>query len=60
MRKFSTSEAAKALRILRPNLQRLIRERKVKAPPLTTVGGVKIRLWSKSDIEKARKAIRKK
>ena len=60
MQKFSTSEAAKALRILRPNLQRLIRESKVKAPPLTRVGGVRVRLWSKSDIEKARKAIRKK
>lgn len=56
-RKYSTVEVAKQLGILQPNLQKLIKERRVEAPPLQTLGGMKIRLWTKKDIEKARKAI---
>ena len=42
-----------------PNLQRAIKAGKVKAPPLTRVGGVKIRLWSRQDVERARKQMSK-
>ena len=60
MRKLSTAQTAKVLGIQQPNLQRLIRQGKIKAPTITTVGGIRVRLWSMADIEKARKAIRKK
>jgi hypothetical protein len=57
MRKFSTTEVAEMLGLHQPNLQRLIRQRRVPVPPLVTVGKLKIRLWSKADVEKARKAL---
>jgi predicted DNA-binding transcriptional regulator AlpA len=59
MRTFSTSQVAKLLGLWQPNLQRLIRQGKVKAPPLVKVGGLKIRLWSAADVERARKSLRK-
>lgn len=54
----STDEAAQLLGLQRPNLQRAIREGRVKAPRLVTVGRVKVRLWSRADIAAARKALR--
>ena len=60
MRTLSTSQVAKLLGLWQPNLQRLIRQRKVKAPPLVKVGGMKIRLWSVADVERARKSIDKR
>lgn len=60
MRKFSTSEAAKMLGLYRPNLQRAMAEGRVPAPPLVSVGGVKVRLWSDKDVERARKALKKR
>ncbi len=47
------------LGLLRPNLQRAMVEGRLKAPPLTRVGGVKIRLWSRQDVERARKQLSK-
>jgi len=58
--KVSTTQAAKLLGLHQPNLQRAIREGRVKAPPLVTVGGVKIRLWSPKDVERARKSLKRK
>ncbi len=43
-----------------PNLQRAITEGKVHAPPLTTVGRVRVRLWTGKDVERARKALKKR
>jgi len=60
MRKISTAETAKMLGLQRSNLQRAIREGRVKAPPLVSVGPVKVRLWSPKDVERARKALRKR
>jgi hypothetical protein len=60
MRKFSTGEAAKMIGLRRPHLQRAMAEGKLKAPPLTRVGGVKVRLWSRQDVERARKALKKR
>jgi predicted DNA-binding transcriptional regulator AlpA len=59
MRTLSTSQVAKLLGLWQPNLQRAIREGKVKAPPLVKVGGMRIRLWSAADVERARKSLRK-
>ena len=43
-----------------PNLQRAIREKRITAPPLVNVGRMKVRLWSKADVEKARKELKQK
>jgi DNA-binding transcriptional MerR regulator len=56
-RTYSTVEVAKMLGIAQPNLQRLIRTGSVKAPRIQTLGNLKIRLWTKADIEKAKKVI---
>ena len=51
---YSTVEVAKLLKIGNDTLHRWIHTNKVPAPPLQTVGGLSIRLWSKADIERAR------
>jgi excisionase family DNA binding protein len=60
MRRYSTDEVAEMLDIQRPNLQRLIRQKRIPFPPLEQVGRLKIRLWTKADVEKARKVLNKK
>jgi excisionase family DNA binding protein len=60
MRKFSTTEVAEMLGIRQPNLQRAIRQGRITAPPLVKVGGMKIRLWSKAEVETARRELRKR
>jgi hypothetical protein len=59
MRTFSTAEAAKKLGVHRVNLQKAIADGRVIPPRLSRVGGVKIRLWTVKDIERARKALSK-
>jgi hypothetical protein len=59
MEKFSTSEAAKRLGIHRVHLQRVMAQRPVKAPPIVVVGGVRVRLWTITDVERVRKALEK-
>lgn len=54
---FSTREAAAKLGVTILTLQRHVSAETVQAPPLVTVGGVKVRLWSNRDIEKARKVL---
>lgn len=56
MKACSSREAAKKLGISLMTLQRYIADGNwIKAPKLQTVGGVKVRLWSDRDIERARK-----
>ena len=59
MRRYSTTEVAKMLGIHQPNLQRLIRQKRIPFPPLEQVGRLKVRLWTKADVERARKAMQK-
>jgi len=47
------------LGIHQPSLQRLIRQKRIPFPRLETVGRLKIRLWTKADVERARKAMQK-
>jgi excisionase family DNA binding protein len=56
-KQYSTVEVAKLLGIAQPNFQRLIRQGKIEAPPVQSLGNVKIRLWTAKDIQKAKKAI---
>ena len=60
MRKYSTAEVAKKLGMQRPHLQRAIVQGRLKPPPLVKVGGIKIRLWSPKDVERARKSLKRK
>lgn len=60
MRRYATSEAAKMLGIERSNLQRLIRQKRIPFPPIERVGTLKVRLWTEADVERARKAIKRK
>jgi hypothetical protein len=56
---FSTQQAAKKLGIDARSLNRYIAAKKVPAPPLTRVGGVKVRLWADQDIAHVRKLLPK-
>jgi hypothetical protein len=59
-RRYSTNEVARMLRMNQANLQRLIRHKRIPFPPLVQVGGLKIRLWTKTQVERARKALAKR
>jgi hypothetical protein len=56
---YSTQQAAKKLGIDARSLNRYIATKKVPAPPMTRVGGVKVRLWTDQDITKTRKLLPK-
>jgi excisionase family DNA binding protein len=60
MRRYSTAQVAKMLRLHQPNLQRLIREKRIPFPALQRVGKLRIRLWTPKDMKRAREAIRRK
>jgi predicted site-specific integrase-resolvase len=56
MKACSSREAAKKLKISLMTLQRYIADGNwIKAPVLQKIGGVKVRLWTARDIERARK-----
>lgn len=55
--KYSTREAAAKLGISFPTINRYIAEKKIPVPPLDKVGGVTVRLWSDTDIERVRKIL---
>lgn len=59
MKLYSTREAAKAAGISLITLQRWIAKRKIKPPKIQVFGGVRVRLWSREDIQRI-KEIRKK
>ena len=55
MRNYSTAQAAQILGIGRQTLHRWIASGAVAAPRLSNVGGVKIRIWTRRDLEQVRK-----
>lgn len=59
-RTYSTVDVAQMLGIAQPNLQRLIKAGRIKAPRVQTLGRVKVRLWTEADIKKAKKALQEK
>src|SRR5260221_7373623 len=59
MNKLSTQQVAKKLGLTGASLSRYIKAGKITAPPETMAGGIKLRLWSESDIEGLRKALPK-
>jgi excisionase family DNA binding protein len=60
MRHYSTAQVAKMLGLHQPNLQRLIREKRIPFPQLQRLGKLRIRLWTPKDVKRAREALRKK
>lgn len=54
---YSTREAAQKLGVSVLTLQRHVSAKTIDAPQLQKVGGVKVRLWSDRDIQKARKVL---
>jgi len=61
MKAYSSREAAKKLDISLMTLQRYIADGNwIKAPKLQTVGGIRVRLWSARDVERARKLMKAK
>ncbi len=57
--KYSTRQAAKELGLYYTTLHKYLREKKIPLPKLTRVAGVRVRMWSESDLERARKLLPK-
>jgi len=55
MTNYSTSGAAKKCGVHPITLQRWVSEGKITAPRKTRVGGIVVRLWTDSDLERVRK-----
>ena len=53
----STREAAERLGLSLITLKRYIAAKKIPIPPITRVGGVRVRLWNNGDIEKVRQIL---
>lgn len=59
MSKLSTEQVAKKLGIGKSSLSRYILSGKVPAPPETMAGGIRLRLWSDSEVERLREMLPK-
>jgi predicted DNA-binding transcriptional regulator AlpA len=60
MKSLSTKQTAKKLGLDQANLQRWIRQKAVPFPPITYVGGVKVRLWDATAVARLKQALKKK
>jgi hypothetical protein len=58
-RQYSTREAAKKLNVSLITLQRHVAAKTFTIPALQAVGGVRVRLWSESDIKRTRTELAK-
>jgi excisionase family DNA binding protein len=52
---YSTIEVAKLLGVTSDTLHRWIREHRVDAPPIQSLGKMKVRLWSKEQVDNVRR-----
>ncbi len=59
MRAYSTRQAAKKLGVSLMTLQRYLAAKKILAPKVQKVGGVRVRLWTNKDIERTLKVLSK-
>ena len=59
MKRLSSEQVAKVVGISNAALSRYIKAGKVSAPPETMAGGMRMRLWSESEIEELRKTLPK-
>jgi len=56
---YSTVQAAKKLGIAMMTIHRYIRGGRIPVPKMQVIAGVRVRVWSEADIEKARKSMPK-
>jgi predicted site-specific integrase-resolvase len=59
MNKLSTDQVARRLGLDPGTLSRYIKAGKISAPTPTMAGGMRMRLWSESDIERLRRTLPK-
>jgi excisionase family DNA binding protein len=59
MATFSTRDAAKKLGVTATTLSRYIAAKKIPAPKTVSTGSITVHLWSRRDIERARKLLPK-
>jgi DNA-binding transcriptional MerR regulator len=52
---YSTVQVSKLLNVSWSTLHRWIELRKIAAPPLQTLGGMQVRLWSEEDVSRVRR-----
>jgi len=57
--KYSTRQAAKELGLHYTTFHKYLREKKIPLPEVTRIAGVRVRLWSESDLERVRKLLPK-
>jgi predicted site-specific integrase-resolvase len=55
MPSYSTVQLAKILNITSATLHRWIRQGKINAPPLQSLGDVRVRMWTLEDLERVKK-----
>jgi len=53
--KYTTPEAAKLIGVSRQTLQAWVKGRMIPPPELIEIGNVAVRLWSKADIQRAKR-----
>jgi DNA-binding transcriptional MerR regulator len=53
--KYTTREAAKLIGVSRQTLQTWVKSRFIKTPRLSVVANFRVRLWSKADIQRAKR-----
>jgi predicted DNA-binding transcriptional regulator AlpA len=54
MKTYSTLQVAKVLKLTSATLHRWIREKRIQAPPVQSLGGVQVRIWLEQDLERVR------
>jgi hypothetical protein len=59
MKKYSTREAARKLRLSYTAINRYISAKKIPAPPVQRIGATQFRAWTDDDIEKVRRILPK-
>jgi DNA-binding transcriptional MerR regulator len=57
--KYSTRQAAKELGLHYTTMHKYLKEKKIPLPEITRIAGVRVRLWSESDLERVRKLLPK-
>jgi predicted DNA-binding transcriptional regulator AlpA len=55
MKSYSTLRVAKLLKLTSATLHRWIRDKKIQAPPVQSLGGVQVRIWSEMDVARVKK-----
>jgi predicted DNA-binding transcriptional regulator AlpA len=55
MKTLSTIQVAKLVGVTPATLHRWIREKRIDAPPLQSLAGMEVRVWSEQEVERVKK-----